>query len=149
MMIIDGPVHETRPTAPKTRREKIQKTTINSRTIQIFHYYSPNHVSTLRSSCGRPFVRKFPHRMALVRCPRPSAFRLRRLAQSLHRIAPRVWLALGLRPFACKFPHKVALVQCPSAFLLQFPSAFRLRRLAQSVVRGLGPRHFTCKFSHI
>ena len=93
MMIMDGPVHETRPTAPKTRQEKIQKTTINSRTIQMFHYYSPNRVSTLRNSCGRPFTRKFPHRMALVRCP--SAFRPHRLAQSCR--------GFGLRHFICKF----------------------------------------------
>ena len=66
----------------------------------------------------------------------PSAFRLRRLAQS---VVPGAVPGLGLRHFTCKFSHKVLIVQCPSAF--------GLRRLAQSVVTGLGLRHFTCKFS--
>ena len=30
--------------------------------------------------------------------------------------------------------------------LVRRPSACRLRWLTQSVVRGFGPRHFTCKF---
>ena len=58
-------------------------------------FISPNSVATLRSSYGRcyspvfnrsgirrvwPFSFKFPHNMAVVKCP--CAFRLRRLAQN-------------------------------------------------------------------
>ena len=79
----------------------------------------------------RHFFCKFWHNLALVKCP--SAFRLRRLAQSAGR-------GLGLRHFTCKFSHRLSLRKCPSAF--------RLHRLAQSVGGGLGLRHFTCKFLH-
>ena len=117
MMIIDGPVHETRPTAPKTRRETLQKVSMNSYIIQIVYVYSPNSVSTLRGSYDRGqgrclievltlashhFSGKFSHKGArgskiVLTCP--YAFRLRSPAQ---RLVPD----LGLRHFAWKFLRK-------------------------------------------
>ena len=61
----------------------------------------------------RPIPCKFPHKMALVKCP--CAFRLRRLAQNGR--------GRSIRHSPCKFPRKMVLVKCPCAF--------RLRRLAQ------------------
>ena len=76
------------------------------------------------------FSSKFPHKVALLKCPR--AFRLRRLAQNAGR-------GIGVRHFSCKFPHKMALIKCPCPF--------RLRSFAQNVCRGVGVRQFSCKFN--
>ena len=74
----------------------------------------------------RHFTRRFPYKVALVKCW--SAFRLRRLAHSVC-LRSGLNLACGILPV--NFRNKVALVKCWSAF--------RLRRLAQSVcpVSGL------------
>ena len=89
-----------------------------------------------RTKCGSRswspgiFSCQFLHKMAHVKCP--SAFQLRRLAQS---VVPAVVPDVGPQHFTCKFLHKKLLVQCPSGF--------RLCRLAQSVDRDRGPRHFS------
>ena len=83
----------------------------------------------MRWSPGRPaFSCKFPHKMALVKCP--CAFPLRRLAQNACR-------GIGVHHFSYKFPNQIALVKCPCAF--------RLRRLT---VPWSVPSHFSCKFPH-
>ena len=79
----------------------------------------------------RHFSCKFPYQVALVKCR--SAFRLRRLAQS-------VCLRSGLgsfwgAEFSCKFWLKVALVKCRSAF-----------RPRTSVGPASGARYFSYKF---
>ena len=85
-----------------------------------------------RTKCGSWFwsaVLNFRIKVAPVK--RPSAFQLRRLAQSVCR-------GCGRPHFTFKFLYKVALVKRPSAF--------RLRRRAQSMGNGSGRRHCTCKF---
>ena len=77
-----------------------------------WYSFSPNSVATLRGSCSkcygpvfsrgglrhvRHFPYKFPHKMALMKCP--CAFRLRRLAQNA---CP----GIEVRHFSCKFPCK-------------------------------------------
>ena len=114
----------------------------------------------------RHFSCQFLRKVTLVKCP--SAFQLRRLAQS------PVWSSLlvcGILPvnsrisaccamsrriqmhFDCAGSHKMwsAVLVCGilpansriEVLLVQCPSAFRLRSLAQSVGRDRGPRHFS------
>ena len=124
----------------------------------------------------RPFPCDFRHKMALVTCP--CAFWLCRLAQNVGRVVCGIlpvnsgrkllmWhvhvhvdcgavLVCGVLPvnscrklllwrpcafrLRCKSLPKTALATCPCVF--------RLLRLAQSMCRGLGVRHFTCKYLH-
>ena len=99
--------------------------------VQVHFNCAGSHKSVVPDLGLQHFTCKF----SFVQCP--SAFRLRRLAQSVGRDR-------GPRHFSCQFLRKVTLVKCPSAF--------QLRRLAHSLVPGvvlaLGLRHFTCKFSY-
>ena len=108
----------------------------------------------------RHFTCKFPHKVALVTFP--SAFRLRRPAQSLCR---------GFGPPAqsgscdiSTFPECISIAQArtksvsrswPAAFFciflhkiaLDISNCISIAKVARSLRLGLGPRHFTCKFS--
>ena len=83
--------------------------------VQVHFNCAGSHKSVVPDLGLQHFTCKF----SFVQCP--SAFRLRRLAQSVGRDR-------GPRHFSCQFLHKMAHVKCPSAF--------QLRRLARSLVPG-------------